>query len=179
MYMKHLILLLLISTFVACSSAPKRVDKAEVAVEDQSAGLTEEEQTLPGAESFGTETDGYSDISELDDPESPLSNRTIRFGYDSSEVRTKDREILDKHAEYLASSPNTTITLEGHADETGSREYNLALGERRAYAVSKYMGIFGVAPNQVRIITYGEERPAVEGHDEAAWAQNRRVEIIY
>jgi len=79
----------------------------------------------------------------------------------------------------LAGNPNTVITLEGHADERGSREYNLALGERRAYAVKSQMTLLGAGDNQIKIVSYGEERPALEGHDDNAWSKNRRVELHY
>jgi peptidoglycan-associated lipoprotein len=79
----------------------------------------------------------------------------------------------------MAANPNVVVTLEGHADERGSREYNLALGERRAESVRRQMAILGASGSQFRVVSYGEERPAIDGHDEYAWSQNRRVEIIY
>ena len=86
---------------------------------------------------------------------------------------------MEAHAEYLTKHPDTTITLEGHTDERGSREYNLALGERRAQAVKQQMTLLGVNPDQIHVTSYGEERPAVQGHNEYAWSRNRRVVIDY
>ena len=115
----------------------------------------------------------------LDDPASLLSHRTIYFAFDSAEILPEDRATVETHAGYLAGNPNASVTLEGHTDERGTREYNIALGERRALSVQQLMLLIGASAQQVRTISYGEERPAAEGHDEAAWALNRRVEIIY
>ena len=114
----------------------------------------------------------------LDDPASLLSNRTVYFEYDSSEITGPDRPVIEAHGRYLADHPDASVTLEGHADERGSREYNLALGEQRANAVRQLMTLLGAGGSQIRVVSYGEERPAVEGHDESAWSRNRRVEII-
>ena len=115
----------------------------------------------------------------LDDPNSLLSKRTIFFDFDESVILDQDRPILEAHAQYLAQNPGAAVTLEGHTDERGTREYNLALGERRAVATRQFMSLLGAAGQQLRTISYGEERPAALGHNEEAWAQNRRVEIIY
>ena len=115
----------------------------------------------------------------LDDPESVLATRTIYFEYDSSEVRESERATIEAHARYLSDHSNAVITLEGHADERGSREYNVALGEQRAEAVRKLMTLLGATSQQIRTISYGEERPAALGHDDASWRLNRRVEVIY
>jgi peptidoglycan-associated lipoprotein len=116
---------------------------------------------------------------ELDDPASPLSTRTIYFEFDSSRVGDADMAVVNAHAAYLSKNPNARIKLEGHADERGSREYNVALGERRAAAVNQVMKLQGAGRDQLTMVSYGEERPAAMGHDEASWSKNRRVEIIY
>ena len=118
-------------------------------------------------------------IYPLNDPNSPLSQRVVYFDFDSSEVSTADRNIISAHAEYLANHPNVAVILEGHTDERGSREYNIALGERRARAVQQLMLLQGVAQKQIQVISFGEERPVALGHDEASWHLNRRVEILY
>jgi len=117
--------------------------------------------------------------SELDDPSGPLARRVIYFQYDSYEVAPEYLSVVTSHADYLASHPEQTAVLEGHADERGSPEYNIALGEARAKAVLRMMQLQGVQNGQLRILSYGEERPADMGHDESAWQQNRRVEISY
>ena len=101
------------------------------------------------------------------------------FDFDKSIVRPESREALAKHAEYLVSHPDARIVLEGHADERGTREYNMALGERRAKAISRYLTIQGVAASQIETVSFGEEVPVAFGHDSDAWQLNRRVEVRY
>ena len=115
----------------------------------------------------------------LDDPSSPLSKRVLYFEYDSAELLPDSRDILRAHGGYLASNRSTNITIEGHCDERGSREYNLALGERRAQTVKRYLEAEGVSNGQLAIISYGEERPASPGHTEGDWTENRRAVLVY
>ncbi len=122
-------------------------------------------------------TDGLDPA--LNDPSSPLSKRVIYFRYDSYEVLPEYQAVLKAHAGYLASHGGRSVALEGHADERGSPEYNIALGEQRAKAVSKMMQLQGVGAGQLQVVSFGEEKPAVSGHDESTWQQNRRVEISY
>lgn len=115
----------------------------------------------------------------LNDPSSPLSKRVIYFGYDSSEVLPEYVSVVNAHAAYLASHPNTMVTLEGHCDERGSPEYNIALGEQRARSIANTMRFQGAGDSQMQVVSFGEEKPAESGGDESAWSKNRRVEIIY
>lgn len=115
----------------------------------------------------------------LKDPNSPLSKRIILFDFDSSAIRDEYRALLEAHAEYLKSNPASKVILQGHADERGSREYNLALGQRRSESVFKAMSLLGVSEPQMEAVSLGEEKPIAEGHDEEAWQQNRRTEILY
>ena len=129
---------------------------------------------LPGGGTTGMEANGApSDTSGL------LSKKVVYFDFDSSNVHDSDRAIIQAHADYLAQHPNIKVTLEGNTDERGSREYNIGLGERRAKAVAEMMKLMGVSADQISTVSYGEERPAALGHDEAAWHLNRRVEIVY
>ena len=130
-------------------------------------------------ESMGTTTEAATMGDALDDPNSILAKRVVYFDFDRSDVKDEFRAIVSAHAEYLAGHPNVTVTLEGHADERGTREYNIALGERRADAVKRILTLQGAAASQVNTISYGEERPASLGHDEDSWALNRRAEFIY
>ncbi|MGE0385697.1 MAG: peptidoglycan-associated lipoprotein Pal [Gammaproteobacteria bacterium] len=132
-----------------------------------------------GTTTHGTDGAGTFKGSPLDNPNSPLSVRVFYFDYDSSEVRAEFRESIQAHAAYLAQNPKTVVSLEGHTDERGSREYNLALGERRANAVRRQLVLLGASADQIRAVSYGEERAVSDGHDEQAWAMNRRVEIVY
>lgn len=107
------------------------------------------------------------------------SENTVYFMYDSSQVQPQFIPIINKHSEYLRANSDQVIILEGHADERGSREYNIALGEERAKSVARMMEAKGVFRGQLEIMSYGEEKPASSGHNEAAWQLNRRVKLIY
>ena len=155
--------------------------QAPVAVEDR--GISAEEMAEMDAQAEAR-TQGIEEAetfqgSALDDPSSPLSTRIIYFEYDSFQVAPEYRSVLQAHAGYLAENPNLVVTLEGHADERGSREYNLALGEKRALEVRRQAVLLGANATQVRTFSYGEEKPLVEGQDDRAYAENRRVEIVY
>jgi peptidoglycan-associated lipoprotein len=106
-----------------------------------------------------------------------LAKTTFYFDFDKSDLSQEDRDALVYHAEQLKSNPSMKVRLEGHADERGTREYNLALGERRAQSVERYLQVQGVAAGQMETISYGEERPAKTGTTEAAYSDNRRVEM--
>jgi len=112
-------------------------------------------------------------------PGDPLSHRRIFFEYNSYSVEPAAQAVIEAHSQYLVGHPGTNITLEGHADERGTREYNLALGEKRAEAVAELMSALGVDRNRIVTTSYGEEKPLELGHNEAAWSKNRRVELIY
>lgn len=104
---------------------------------------------------------------------------TVYFAFDRSDITAEAAAILDQHAALLASNPSAAVLVAGHTDERGSREYNMALGERRAQAVRSYLASKGVSAGNVKVISYGEERPAVTGNSEQAYAQNRRAELSY
>ena len=116
---------------------------------------------------------------EFSDPNNPLSKQTIYFELDSSQVKQEFVPVVAAHAQYLASHPNQHVILAGHADERGSSEYNIALGEQRAKSVERMMRSQGVTTTQLEIVSYGEEKPAVSGGGESAWQMNRRVEVGY
>jgi peptidoglycan-associated lipoprotein len=112
--------------------------------------------------------------------EGQLANRSVYFDYDSNAVKDDYRGLVQAHSRYLTSDKrDARIRIEGNCDERGSREYNLALGQRRAEAVKKVMTVLGVNDGRIETISYGEEKPVAAGHDEAAWSQNRRADIKY
>jgi len=113
------------------------------------------------------------------DPKSPLAQRRLLFDYDSSSIRDEYRTLLEMHAKFLIKEHSARLILQGHADERGSREYNLALGQRRAESVYNALNLLGVPDAQMEAVSLGEEKPVAEGQDESAWAQNRRTEILY
>jgi len=108
-----------------------------------------------------------------------LAQRNVYFAFDSSEISAEGAALVSAHAHYLVAHSNLHVRLEGNTDERGSREYNIGLGERRAQAVRRALLLQGVAEAQLSTVSYGAERAAVEGHDEAAWSKNRRVMINY
>jgi peptidoglycan-associated lipoprotein len=116
-------------------------------------------------------------------PEAPAAvfvNENVRFAFDSSALSDQAREILSNKAEYLLrANSETRVTVEGHCDERGTDAYNLALGERRAEAVKHYLIVLGVTADRLNTISYGEERPADPGHNEASWAKNRRAQFVF
>lgn len=132
-----------------------------------------------GATTSAADIVGVLNGVRIDQESSPDSVRTIYFEYDSSEVRSEFIPVIAAHGELLASDSGRRVVLEGHADERGSREYNVALGERRALSVRRLLLGSGGRDSQIQVISYGEERPAVAGRNESAWSQNRRVKIRY
>ncbi|AOA57661.1 peptidoglycan-associated lipoprotein Pal [Acinetobacter larvae] len=108
-----------------------------------------------------------------------LAKRVVHFGFDSSELSNEDYQTLQAHAQFLLANFNSKLALTGHTDERGTREYNMALGERRAKAVQSFLISNGVSPNQLEAVSYGKEMPVNPGHNEAAWKENRRVELNY
>lgn len=121
----------------------------------------------------------YTDSRNFDNSESLLSKRVIYFDFDKSEVKSEYRSIVAAHAAYIAAHGSARVTLEGHADERGTREYNLGLGERRGNAISGLLSAAGARGGQLDTVSYGEERPVCRVSDESCWSQNRRVEIVY
>jgi peptidoglycan-associated lipoprotein len=173
---------------LGCETTPEEPEAAPPTAVER-AGEGEPAMTTPAAPGEGMAPEalpsgvigapGKFEGHPLDDPESLLSKRTIYFEYDKYNIKDEYRDVLMAHAEYLASNPSARVTIEGHCDERGTREYNIGLGERRASAVRQMLLLQGVAASQVNTISYGEERPVALGHDESAWSLNRRSEIVY
>ncbi len=188
--LKLVVLLLSLIGFVGCTTTGgTQVGAGQngegVVVEDrtgETSGIDDQYTSGTGIDGVETQVivgEGEYTGNEINDPNSPLANRVVYFDYDSSSVREDDIPTLEAHAAYLADNPNVTIRLIGHTDERGSREYNLALGERRALSIRQILMLQGASIQQFQVTSFGEERPAVEGFDENAWQQNRRVELIY
>ena len=132
---------------------------------------------IPPAPGYGQDRGGVVPGSRADFERSVTSN-TINFAFDSFDIDPRARAILDSQAQWLAHYPNVPVSLEGHCDERGTREYNLALGDRRANAAKNYLAARGIAPGRISTISYGKERPIALGSDEASLAQNRRAVTI-
>lgn len=135
-----------------------------------------------GSDSAST-ADFYQDpqygVNVVGGPDASARDRIIYFSYDSSTIDSRSEAVIREHANYLRANPGTMVVLEGHTDERGTRDYNIGLGERRAYSVKQAFQNHGVGVQQMRVLSYGEERPAVWGSDELSYAKNRRVVIIY
>jgi peptidoglycan-associated lipoprotein len=177
--MRRVSTILLLAAFLAISGcAHKRPIESSAANSGSSAAGA-------GAESSGATGDNAaggarSAETEIAGPqEGALARRIIYFDFDSSEIRGEGTDTVAAHAKYLTANPSLHVRLEGHTDERGSREYNIGLGERRAQAVRRALLLQGASDGQITTVSYGAERPAVAGSDEAAWAKNRRVEIVY
>ena len=109
----------------------------------------------------------------------PLYRKVVYFDYDNAEIQPQYLDLLRVHANYLYRTPGATVTLEGHTDERGTRDYNLALGDSRADSVQRFMIAEGVPADKLTRLSYGEEQPADPGHNQQSWALNRRVELVY
>ena len=113
------------------------------------------------------------------DPKSPLFEKSVYFGFDEYTVQTKYQKMLSAHASYLKANSKQKIIIQGNTDERGTAEYNLALGQRRSDAVRKSLNLMGVSDDQMEAVSFGKEKPKAEGDTEAAWAENRRADIVY
>ncbi len=153
------------------------VREDELAVDESRAEMAS--GTQAGTAVIGGSFAGRPIAEVLSDPSTPLYKRVFYFDYNSSELSVEDRQALSTHARFMAEVPSVTLVLEGHGDERGSREYNLALGERRAKTIERILNLEGVPAEQIQVISFGEERPMAPGHDEEAWRLNRRVELLY
>lgn len=152
--------------------------------EGAAGGASGEQGGATGIEGSGTATRGALGAqsfqgTELENPASPLSKRVVYFDFNSNIVKPEYMPILKAHGEYLATHPEKRVSIEGHTDERGSGEYNLALGEHRAKAVERILELNGAAKEQISTVSYGEEKPLDPGHNEAAWSKNRRALIVY
>lgn len=178
--MNKLIIILFTALFMfSCSSKLQRADDATFDAPLEG-GLEYVEADVSDAETFATKDVTRSIKSDLlGEAFSEPTDRVLYFEFDSSSITSQNRAIIERHAAYFVTKPNIVITLEGHADERGSREYNLALGEQRANTVKRRLMLLGVASNQINTVSYGEEKPVVDGHNDAAWSKNRRVEVKY
>lgn len=184
--MKKLIIsVVLVNLLAACASqkpkeaaapapAPTPVAAAPaaepVAVTPAAAAPETTEQAAPTA---------AAEVDPLNDPNSILAKRSTHYPFDVSIIQEEDKPLVIAHAKYLSDHSERNVRLEGNCDERGSNEYNLALGQRRADGVKKMMILGGVKTSQLKTVSYGEERPKAAGHNEAAWKQNRRTDIVY
>ena len=173
--MKKLVIgIVLLNLLAACASEPPK-DTNAAAEPDYSAirGATGSSSTAEPVTTSADESDPLNDASGI------LAKRSVYYPFDVSAVQDEDKPVVEAHAAYLSGHPSRTVRLVGNADERGSNEYNLALGQRRADGVKKMLVLGGARSSQVETASYGEERPAASGHNESSWSQNRRTDIKY
>jgi peptidoglycan-associated lipoprotein len=164
---------------VACSSKPLK--DTPVAVEDKSPEMSQGTDAPVADDSSATAGMSDSDMSvnPLTDPNNILSKRAIYFDYDSDEVKSEYRSLVEAHAKYLLAHPEAKVALQGNADERGAREYNLSLGQRRSASVKQVMNLLGVQDSQIETVSYGEEKANTTCGDDSCWKEDRRVDIVY
>lgn len=180
--MKNLLISALLAGMLGACASEDVKEEPKAPIEDRTAAT--QGQTDSGASQTKPADQDKLDsraigTNVLKDPNSPLSKRIIYYEFDSAAIKDEYRPLIQAHAKYLADQRSARMTVQGHTDERGSREYNLALGQRRAEGVKKAMSVLGASDNQIDTVSYGEEQAAVTGSDESSWAKNRRAAIIY
>jgi peptidoglycan-associated lipoprotein len=176
--MKNIALYIAIALAAAACASNDKKDSATVT--DKSTAVPSTTASTGSSSTTRTQPSQPMAGNPLTDPNSPLSKRSVYFDYDSNSVKDEYRNLVQAHSRYMtADKRDSRMRIEGNCDERGSREYNLALGQRRAEAVKRMMTVMGVTDGRIETVSYGEEKPAAPGHDENAWAQNRRADIKY
>ena len=174
--MKKIALAIVVASLVAACGSQEV--KKDVPVADRTTPTTQPSQTATPSTTSPTAQPSIA-ANPLTDPRNILSKRSVYFDFDSNVVKDEFRPVVQAHARYMVDKKDAKVRIEGNCDERGSREYNLALGQRRAEAVKRVMTVLGVQEGRIETVSFGEEKPAAAGHDEAAWAQNRRGDIKY
>ena len=171
---RYLLTLIAVAAMAGCISPVKLDEPKEVPVETRQPPVTPQRQEPSTAQTAVPTVDLFTQLSQ---EVNGSGKRVIYFDFDSDVVKEEYRPLVDLHARRLKARPQAALMLEGNTDERGGREYNLALGQRRAEAVAKSLTLLGAGANQVEAVSFGKERPAVQGSGEEAWAKNRRVEL--
>ncbi|MEN9428495.1 MAG: outer membrane protein porin-associated lipoprotein [Pseudomonadota bacterium] len=177
-YARLTLSLLAAGLLAACSSAPS-TDGQGAAVEDRSSANA---SGVGGSGVTTVNADGRTPgaaYPELKDPKNILSKRSVLFDYDSYVIKDQYRSLVEAHAKFLTSHPNVKMLIQGNTDERGSREYNLALGQKRADAVKKALTLLGVSEGQLESVSLGEEKPSCGDASESCWSANRRGDMLY
>jgi peptidoglycan-associated lipoprotein len=162
----------LAAVFAGCSTTPETQAPAKVEERAPAPAV----KTPPVTPVDVTRSQG---MSPLKDPNNILSKRSIFYDFDKFDVRSEYRPLVEAHAKYLRENAGARMLIQGNADERGSREYNVGLGQRRSDGVKKMMSLLGVRDSQIESVSLGEEKPMADGHNEEAWAKNRRSDILY
>ena len=168
------------AVLAGCASGVKLDD---VPVEDRSGSAVQAAGAVDPAAAGRATQSAVTPVQTVERPGDTMGparvERIVYFDYDSYAIKPEFQTLIESHARFLKANGSRHVVVEGHTDERGGREYNLALGQRRAEAVRRALGLLGINDNQVEAVSFGKEKPAAPGSDEAAWAQNRRAEIAY
>ena len=178
--MRAILIALFSAGLVACSGSPTQ-EQAAAGVEERKPGDqgAQTQAVKPGQVATVDLTGKPAIKSPLTDPGSILSRRSIFYDLDQYDINDQYKDMVDAHARYLRDNPKAKMLIQGNTDERGSREYNVGLGQRRSDGVKKTLLLLGAREDQVESVSLGEEKPRSEGHDEQAWTQNRRSDILY
>lgn len=181
--MRAIWIALLFTALAACSSTPTQDEQAPAGVEERGRGAKPSAQPQPVKQPPVAAVDLTAGkkpaLSALTDPASILSRRSIFYDFDKYDIKDEYKPLVEAHARYLRDNPRAKMLIQGNSDERGSREYNLALGQRRSESVKRMLMLLGGKEDQIESVSLGEEKPKSEGHSEDAWAQNRRSDILY
>ena len=182
---KWIIVAFVMAAIAGCSStgtqdaAPVEDKGATATTPATSGGVTTSPATGTGVSGTPAGSAGATGAAALKDPSNILSKRSVYFEYDQFAIKDEYKAMIEAHAKYLQANRNARATLQGHTDERGTREYNIALGQKRSDAVKKLMILLGASEIQIETVSFGKEKPRREGHDEPSWAENRRVDILH
>ena len=163
---------LLVSLLAACSSQETK-DQPKAPVESRTPSTVGADAQTQGAQTQTTAAN------PLKDPNNILSKRSVFYDLDKYDVKDEYKPMIEAHAKYLGGNAGANVAVQGNCDERGSREYNIALGHKRAESVRKMMNVLGVADKQIETVSFGEEKPRATCHDESCWKENRRSDIVY
>jgi peptidoglycan-associated lipoprotein len=171
-HIKSIILVMTSAVVLAACSSPTKLNDAPV-VESKP------QSVAPSADPRQVSTVNTASSDPLNDPQGVLAMRSVYFDFDSFVVRTSETSVVKNHSQYLNNNKQRKILIQGNTDDRGGAEYNLALGQKRAEAVRKSMTLLGVPESQMEAVSLGKEKPKAQGSNEAAWAENRRADIVY
>lgn len=181
--MRNLTVLFIACTLAACAATQTPTDRQPpAAVEDRAPGSGAAAQPAPGQPITGVDLTGRpaaGGAAALKDPNNILSKRSVFYDFDKFDVKDEYRPMIEAHARYLRENGTTKLLVQGNTDERGSREYNLALGQRRSEGVKRMLMLLGGREDQIEAVSLGEEKPRAAGAGEEAWAQNRRSDMLY
>ena len=171
--MKRIMLSMLLAGLLAACASQQAKEESKAGVEERTPTQPEAQPSTAPAQQKPVAMD------PLHDPNNILSKRSIYYDFDKSIIRDEYRSLVEAHAQYLAGNRSARTTIQGNCDERGSREYNLALGQRRADAVKNAMTVLGAARSQIETVSFGKEKPRCTEHNESCWSQDRRSDIVY